>query len=90
MAKATMKKKVSRIAQGITPAVAKEPKAIRLHDVQVANAIKVGVHQLLYLSKGTYDIELLGETVAFRRKDWSGNEMTVYTTLANVIFWRAE
>lgn len=61
---------------------------VKVHDVNVANSVKVGVHQLNYLNSETYDIEIIGAVISFRRKDWKAEERTVYSTLNNVIFWR--
>ena len=79
---------MTRIAQGITPVAQLEPEIIKVSDVAVANAIKVGVHQLMYLSAPTYEMELKGNVMSFRHKSWGPDDKTVYSTLYNVIFWR--
>lgn len=88
MAKATMKKKVTRIAPGITPVAQVEPLSVKVQDVALANAVKVGVHQLMYMAAPTYIMELQGNVMSFRHKNWGPDDKTVYSTLFNVIFWR--
>ena len=62
---------------------------VAIYDMNVANAIKVGVNQLNYLNSDAHDMHILGAVVSIRRKDWGdGSARTVYTTLNNVIFWR--
>jgi len=63
-----------------------KPKAVI--DCTFANAVKIGKHQLLYLSNQTYDMKLQGQVLSIRRHDWENGKETVYTTTANMIYWR--
>lgn len=82
MSKVIKKKVVTRIE------AAPAPKPIKVYDVSVANAVKVGVHQLMYLSEPIYKMELQGNVISFRHNNWTAKDKTVYSTLYNVIFWR--
>jgi hypothetical protein len=72
----------------IVPAPKPVPKTTKVQDVALANAVKVGVHQLMYMSAPTYEMELQGNVISFRHKSWGPDDKTVYSTLFNVIFWR--
>ena len=57
-------------------------------DCTFANAVKVGQHQLNYITSKTFDIKLEGDVMSIRKKDWKPSQQTVNTTLSNVIYWR--
>lgn len=81
MPKATMKKAVPM-------KLAPEPKSIPINDVALANAVKVGVNQLNYISAPAYVIKLSGNILEIRKASWKESEKSTFTTLYNAIFWR--
>ena len=83
MPKATMKKSAPK-AVSLSPA----PKVIPINDVALANAVKVGVNQLNYVSAPTYKIKLVGNILEIRKASWKESEKSTFTTLYNAIFWR--
>ena len=82
MTKATMKKAAPKVVP------MPEPKVIPINDVALANAVKVGVNQLNYVSAPTYKIKLVGNILEIRKDSWKESEKSTFTTLYNAIFWR--
>jgi phage tail tube protein FII len=78
------KKKVSKDIQDILDEI------VRVEDMMFANAVKVGVSQTNYFSSQMYDIVIRGNVVEIRKKDWPAESKSVFTTLYNVIHWRAK
>lgn len=64
------------------------PESIPINDVALANAVKVGVNQLNYVSAPTYVIKLSGNILEIRKDSWKESEKSTFTTLYNAIFWR--
>jgi len=59
-----------------------------LHDVNLANGIKVGNKQLTYINSESYSLDLYKGRLAVRLRTWSAKEKTVYTTINNIMYWR--
>ena len=85
MKKATMKKAAPK---QLAPQANLAPKSILIQDVTLANAVKVGVNQLNYVSAPTYVIKLSGNILEIRKDSWKESEKSTFTTLYNAIFWR--